>query len=85
VGVRFSPPVQTGLGDHPASYTMSTRSFPVIKRPECDVDHPSASSAEVKERVELPLRALVACSMGEHFYRMNELFINVDCTMRFDT
>jgi len=28
VGVRFSAPVQTGPGPHPASCTMGTESFP---------------------------------------------------------
>jgi len=32
---------------------MGTGSFTEIKRPECDLDHPSTSSAEVKESVEL--------------------------------
>jgi hypothetical protein len=27
-GARFSPPVQTGHGAHPASYTVVTGSFP---------------------------------------------------------
>jgi len=27
-GARFSAPVQTGPGDHPAFYTMGTGSFP---------------------------------------------------------
>jgi len=52
VGVRFSAPVQTTLGLHPASYTMGTGSFPGVKRPGRGVDHPPPSSA-VKERVEL--------------------------------
>ena len=30
-GARFSAPVQTGSGVHPASRTMSTRSFPGVK------------------------------------------------------
>jgi len=30
-GVRFSAPVQTGPGDHPASCTMGTGSFPGVK------------------------------------------------------
>ena len=42
-------------GDHPASYTMGTGSILGLKRPECGVDHPPASSAEVKKRVELYL------------------------------
>jgi len=36
VGATFSTPVQTGLGAHPASYTMGTGSFPGgggVKRP----------------------------------------------------
>ena len=52
---RFSAPVQTGPGAHPASYAMSTGSFPGVKRPGRGVDHPAPSSAGVKERVELYL------------------------------
>jgi hypothetical protein len=48
---RFSAPVHTGLGGHPASYTMRTGSFPGVKRPGRGVNHPS--NAKVKERVEL--------------------------------
>jgi len=55
VGARFSAPVQTGPGPHPASYTMGTGSFPVVKRPGCGVDHSPPSSAKVKERVGLYL------------------------------
>ena len=54
-GARFSAPVQTSPGAHPASYTMDTGSFPGVKRPGRDVDNPSPSSAEVKERVEVYL------------------------------
>ena len=53
MGARLSAPVQTGSGTHPASYTMGTRSFPGVKRPGGDVDHPLPSRAEAKERVEL--------------------------------
>ena len=45
-GATFSAPVLTGPGAHPASYTMSTGSFPGVKQP-----HPS--SANVEGRVEL--------------------------------
>jgi hypothetical protein len=31
VGARFSAPVQTGPGAHPASRTMATRSFPGLE------------------------------------------------------
>jgi hypothetical protein len=55
VEMRFSSPVQTGPGAHPASYTMGTGSFPGVERPGRGVDHPPPSRAEVKERVELYL------------------------------
>ena len=50
---RFSAPVQTGPGAHPASYTVGTGSFLGVKRPGRGADHPSQSSAEVEGRVEL--------------------------------
>ena len=40
-GARFSAPVQTGPGAHPASYAMGTGSFPGVKRPGRGVEHPS--------------------------------------------
>jgi len=52
---RFFAP---GLGAHPAFYTMGTGSFPGVKRPGRDADHPLSSSAEVKERVELYIYSL---------------------------
>ena len=55
VGARFSTPVQTGPGAHPASYTMGTGSFPGVKKPGRGVDRPPPTSSEVKERVELYL------------------------------
>jgi len=39
VGARFSAPVQTGPGAHPASCTMGTGSFKTVKeRPGRDAD-----------------------------------------------
>ena len=52
---RFSAPVQTDPGVHPASYTMGTGYFPEVKRPGRGVDHPPPYGSEVKERVELYL------------------------------
>jgi len=49
---RFSAPVQTGCGAHPASYTIGTGPFPGVKRSGCGVDHPT-SRAEGRERLEL--------------------------------
>ena len=51
-GARFSAPVQTGPGAHPASYTTGTGSFPGIKQPRCGVDH-LCPSAKVEGRMEL--------------------------------
>ena len=52
---RFSVPVQTFPGVHPASGTMGTGSFQGVKRPGRGVDHPPPFRAEVKERVQLYL------------------------------
>ena len=52
-GAKFSAPVQTGPGAHPASYTMDTGSFQGVKRPGRGVDHPPPFNAEVEGRVEL--------------------------------
>jgi hypothetical protein len=48
-GARFSAPVQTGPGAHPASYAMGSGSFLGVKQPGHGVDHPPPSSTEVKE------------------------------------
>jgi hypothetical protein len=42
----------TGAGTQPASYTIGSGPFPAVKRPRFGVDHPTPSSAEVKESVE---------------------------------
>ena len=55
VGARFSAPVQTGLGAHPASCTMGNGSFPRVKLPGAWRWSSTPSSTEVKERVELYL------------------------------
>ena len=54
---RFSAPVQPYPGAHPASYTMSTGSFPGVKRPGRGVDHPPPSRAEFEGRVEIYVRS----------------------------
>jgi hypothetical protein len=55
VGARFSAPIQTGPGAHPASNTMGTMSFPGVKLLGRGIDHPHPSRAKVKERAELYL------------------------------
>ena len=49
VVARFSAPIQTGPGAHPASYTMGTGSFPGVKRPGRGVDHPLHLAQRLKE------------------------------------
>ena len=61
-GTRFSAPVQTSPGAHPASYSMGTGSFLRVKRPGCGVDHPPPSSTEVEGRVGLYVYPLLGPS-----------------------
>jgi hypothetical protein len=55
---RFSAPVRTGPGAHPATCTMGRGSFLEVKRPGRDADPSLPSSAEVEGRVELYLCSL---------------------------
>jgi hypothetical protein len=56
VGAKFSAPVQTSPKAHAVSCTMLRRvSFPGVKRPRRGISYPPSSSAEVKQRVEIPL------------------------------
>ena len=60
---RFSAPVQTGPGAHPASCTTGTGSFLGGKAAGAWSWPPTASSAKVKERVELYIySSFVDCS-----------------------
>ena len=49
VGARFSAPVQTGPGAHPASYIMGTGSFPGVQRADRSVDHPPHLAPRLKK------------------------------------
>jgi hypothetical protein len=50
VAARFSVPVQTGPGAHPASYTMSTGSFPGVNgRGVALTTHPNLAPMSEKE------------------------------------
>jgi hypothetical protein len=47
--------VQTGSRDHPASYPMGIRgSFPGVRRPGSETDHPLPPSAEVNNGGAIP-------------------------------
>ena len=54
-GARFSAPLQTGPGAHPASCTIGTGSFSGVKRSGRGADHPPPSKCQGHERVELYL------------------------------
>jgi hypothetical protein len=65
---RFSAPVQTDPGDHPASYTMVTGSFLGVKRPGRGFDHQPHLVPKLKKEYSYTSThfwAFVAC------YRMN--------------
>jgi hypothetical protein len=49
VGARFSAPVQTGRGGHPASYIMGTGLFPALKQPGCGVYNPPYLAPRLKK------------------------------------
>jgi hypothetical protein len=76
---RFSTPVLTGSGDHPASCIIRTRSFEGVKRPGRDVNHPISFRAEVNEQVELYLYSLlwvfIACSRVTFTFIKNIAFL----------
>ena len=55
VGARFFALVQTGPGARPTFYKTGTGSFPRVKRRGFGIEHPTPSSAEVKETIEVRL------------------------------
>jgi hypothetical protein len=69
VGERFLAPVQTGPGVHPTSCTMGTGPFRGVKRPGRGDDHPTPSSAEVKETADLYLQCLLSFGAGSFVFR----------------
>jgi hypothetical protein len=48
-GTRFSVPVQTGPGAHPAPYAMGSGSLPGVKLPGRGVDHPLHLAPRLKK------------------------------------
>ena len=58
---RFSAPIQTGPGAHPASYTMGTGSSPGVKQLGCDIDHPPHLVLRLKKEWAIHLHSL--CSL----------------------
>jgi len=60
---RFSAPVHTSPGAHPASDIMGTRSLsPGVNRPGCGIDHPPPLNTEIKKSRAIPLLPLWAPS-----------------------
>jgi len=58
VKAKFSAPILTSSGAHPASHTVGTSLFSGIKQLQGGVNHPPPSSTKVKERVKLYLYSL---------------------------
>jgi len=47
-GIKFSKPILTGPGAHPASYANGTGSIPVVNWQDCDVEHPPHLTLRLK-------------------------------------
>ena len=79
VGARFSAPVQTGPGAHPASYTLDTGSFPRTKRQGRGVNHPPHLAPRLKKEysyTSIPPLGLRGLLQGELY-----LYICLHCWM----
>jgi hypothetical protein len=48
-GRGFPHPSRPAVGGDPAFHTMGTRSFPGVKRPESDFDHPPHLASRLKK------------------------------------
>jgi hypothetical protein len=81
VRARFSAPVQSSSRAHLASYTVGTRSVPLVKRPGLGVNHPFPFNTEVKERVDLYLYT----SSGPSWPVVGELCLFMDLTLRLNS
>jgi hypothetical protein len=74
VGARFSAPVQTGPGAHPAFYTRGNGSFPGVNRPGRGVArtiHPH-----------LVLQGIVIFLKEKTFYQNDNIVINLACFVK---
>jgi hypothetical protein len=72
VGARFSAPIQTGPGAHPASCTIGTRSFPGVEGGlgMTLTPHPLLVPRSKKQSTAISLlflRAFMACKKGETY------------------
>ena len=85
MGARFSAPVHTGLGAHPASYTMGTGSFPGVKRQERGVDHPPHLAPRLKEEysyTSAPPLGFVVCSGVKFTFLAGPTSLPFNCAVR---
>jgi len=85
VGVRYSAPIQTSPGAHPASYTMGTGSFMGVKQPGHGVDHPPHLAPRLKSRAVplLPLWAFVACSRENITFNFKLEYVEMPADLLF--
>ena len=79
--VRDFPPVQTGPGAHPASYTMSTKSFPGAKcgRGVGLTSHPHLVPKILEKSRSIPLLTLRACVTYKKRVRTYLHFLQFPC------
>jgi hypothetical protein len=80
VEARFSAPVQTGPGTHPASYTMSNLSFPSVKRLERGVDFVMCVCLSVCTSVLLSVRIH---ELGFHWKNFHQKLIFEKCSKTY--
>ena len=76
---RFSAPVQTGPGAHPASYTTSAAPLPEVIWPVSDVDHPSHLASRLKKEysyTSTPPLGLTACYRVNFRFTFSNVFVS---------
>ena len=87
MGARFSAPVQTGPGAHPASFTMGTASFPGVKDGRGVTLAPRPLLVPWSRRGRTPPMGRTACTEPQCLYKgalyLFTLFSFRDCTRSF--
>jgi hypothetical protein len=85
--LRFSAPVRTGPGAHPASCTMGTGSFPGVKRPGRGAEHPPLLVPRSRKSRAVPLHPLWAFGSvtGNLSYNTRYLMLWLHCFWRFSS
>ena len=69
VGARFSAPVQTGSGAHPASCTVGIGSFPGVKRGQGVTLTPHLLLVPLSRKSRAPHMGSTACTEPQYLYK----------------